>query len=242
MAPTVINIQGSATLRRPAEIAVLNIEVSSSGKDQPTASRNVIQTVNNLQSILDAASLRTPPNNTGDSGSSSSSSSTISPTAPISFYSIASLSTSSSDELDKDSLPTGSRIYTATTSIEIHFRSFATLGTMVVQFSSIPFVSLQGISWKLTDEVQAELEEQARTDALRHAIARARNYAQVIDRNTVTPVKIQDSQQYLFFEGRARQAAFKVADTASFGIGVGIDFEPQVIEVKANLEVEFHAE
>lgn len=229
MAPTIINIQGSATLRSPAERAVLTLEVSSWGKEQTVASSDVVRTVNELQTRLDESC---PRLSNGD----------ISPEAPISFYSIASLSTSYGDETDKDGVPTGQKVYRANTTIELHFRDFLLLGKMVVYFSDVKFVSLQGIMWKLTDQKQAALEEQARTDALRHAIQRANSYAEVIGRTQVTPVKIQDSQQHLFFEGRAMQAAYRKTSYESFGIGVGIDFEPQVMEVKANLEVEFHAE
>ncbi|KIV89306.1 hypothetical protein PV10_08883 [Exophiala mesophila] len=229
MAPTVISIQGSATLRSPAERAVLTLEVASWGKEQKVASNDVVNTVTQLQTRLDESC---PRLSNGD----------ISPEAPISFYSIASLSTSYGDEMDKDGISTGQKVYRANTTIEIHFRDFLLLGKMVVYFSDINFVSLQGITWKLTDEKQAALEEQARTDALRHAIQRANNYAEVIGRTQVTPVKIQDSQQHLYFEGRVMQAAYRKTSSESFGIGIGIDFEPQVMEVKANLEVEFHAE
>ncbi|KEF58514.1 uncharacterized protein A1O9_06440 [Exophiala aquamarina CBS 119918] len=228
MAPTVINVQGKAKLYRVAERAKLDIEISSSEYEQSTASANVVTTVSSLQNQLDEICTR------ADNGE-------ISPSAPVSFYSIGSLTTSSDDEYDEDHNKTGKRLYKATSSVDIRFRDFAKLGEMVVAFSTVPFVSLQGIEWKLTEEKQAALEEQAKLDALRHAFKRATGYADVIGRRNVTPVKIDDTH-YMFAEGRVMQTARKVSSNASYGIGVGLDFEPQQVEVNATLEVEFHAE
>lgn len=229
MAPTVINVQGKAKLYRLAERAKLDIEVSSAEYEQSTASTNVVTTVSSLQNQLDEICTR------------DASSGEISPSAPVSFYSIGSLTTSNADEYDEDHNRTGKRVYKAATSVDIRFRDFTKLGEMVVAFSTMPFVSLQGIEWKLTEEKQAALEEEAKLEALRNAIQRANGYADVIGRKNVSPVKIDDTQ-YTYAEGMVMQTARKIASNASYGIGVGLDFEPQQVEVKATLEVEFHAE
>lgn len=231
MAPTVINIQGKAKLTRLAERAKLDIEVSSSEYEQTIASTNVVSTVGNLQNQLDQLCPTIRPG--GD----------ISPSAPVSFYSIGSLTTSNDDEYDDDHNKTGKRIYKATSTLDIRFRDFAQLGECVVNWSTTPFVSLQGIDWILTPENQTDLEEAAKVHALRHALDRAQVYADVIGRKTVTPVKIDDTQyMYGGAEGRVMQTARKMASTATFGIGVGLNFEPQSVEVNAMIEVEFHAE
>lgn len=230
MAPTVINIQGKAKLSRLAERAKLVIEVSSSEYDQNTASTNVVSTVGNLQNQLDQFCWK---NEGGD----------IHTSAPVSFYSIGSLTTSNDDEYDDDHNKTGKRIYKATSTLDIRFRDFAQLGECVVTWSTTPHVSLQGIDWILTPENQTDLEEAAKVHALRHALDRAQVYADVIGRKTVTPVKIDDTQyMYGGAEGRVMQTARKMASTATFGIGVGLNFEPQSVEVNALIEVEFHAE
>lgn len=228
MAPTVIHVQGKAKLYRVAERAKLDVQVSSSEYEQSAASANVVTTVSSLQNQLDQLCPRL------DSGE-------ISSEAPVSFYSIGSLTTSNDDEYDDDHSKTGKRIYTATSSVDIRFRDFTKLGELVVSFSTMPFVSLQAIEWKLTEEKQADLEEEAKLEALRHAFKRANGYADVIGRRNVTPVKIDDTQ-YMYSEGRVMQTARKISSNASFGIGVGLDFEPQQVEVNATLEVEFHAE
>jgi len=230
MAPTVINVQGKAKLYQLAERAKLDLEVSSSDYEQATASTNVVAAVSSLQNQLDEQCTRDA--STGE----------ISATAPVSFYSIGSLTTSADDEYDEDHHnKTGKRIYRARSSVDVRFRDFGTLGEMVVVFATTPFVSLQGIEWKLTEEKQAALEDDAKLAALRNAIKRAAAYADVIGRPNVAPVKIDDTH-FMYAEGRVMQTARKVASNASYGIGVGLDFEPQLVEVNATLEVEFHAE
>jgi uncharacterized protein YggE len=229
MPPTSINIQGRAKLHKLAERAKLGISVSSSEYTQTEASKNVIEAINAIQTLLDQSLC--PRLENGD----------ISAEATVSFYSIGSLTTSNDDEYDDDHNKTGKRLYSATCSLDIRFRNFKGLGEAVVKWASEPYVSLQGIEWLLTEQSQTTLEEQAKLEALRHAIKRAQGYADVIGRRSVTPVKIEDTQ-YMFGEARIMQATRKMASSASFGIGVGLDFEPQQVEVNATLDVEFHAE
>ena len=224
MAPTQINIQSSSTLSQLAERAQLILNVTSSLYEQAEASKNVVTTAHNIQNQLNELC---PRSASGD----------ISPDAPVSFYSIASLSTSNDDEYDDDNNKTGKRLYTATTKVDIRFRDFKTLGDMVVDFSTMEFIRLQGITWKLTDEKKAQLEEEVRLEALRSAIKRAHAYAKVIGKENVTAAKITDNDDS-YTGGRTMQTARRY----SAAPGVGIDFEPQIVEVRASLEVEFHAE
>ena len=228
MAPTEITIQGRATISKPAERGALLVDITDTSPDKSAVSSNVVSTVNTLQSELDDLCPRLPNND-------------ISPEAPVSFYSIASLSTSSEDEYDADDKKTGRQLHTAKTTLDVRFRDFKKLGDMVVHLSTLPFVHLQGVTWRLTDETQEKLDEEAKMEALHGAIRRANAYAGVIGREKVTAVKIQDEQKY-FARGRTKQTARMASSEAVFGVGVGIDFEPQVMEVSAMVEVEFHAE
>lgn len=249
MAPTAIHIQGHATINAVAERAALSVNVSDSGYDKDQVAKNVIGTVNTLQEQLD---LLCPRLDDGEGD--------IAPDAPVSFYSISSLTTSSRDENDDDdhrrgnyypgggdggdnnNRRSGKLIYTVKTNLDIRFRDFGKLGELVVQLSSTPYVQLAGIDWSLTDEKRVALMEEVRMDALRHAIRRANSFAEIISRSgSVTPVKIQDDQEY-WLKGRVAQTARKAAVSTLFGAVRGIDFEPQLIEVSGTLEVEFHAE
>ncbi|KIX06257.1 uncharacterized protein Z518_04232 [Rhinocladiella mackenziei CBS 650.93] len=228
MVPTVITINSTGLISAPAERAALIVDVIDSGYDKDEASTNVVTTVNNLQAEIDELC---PRLSNGD----------ISPEAPVSFYSIASLSTSSRDEFDKDNKRTGKQIQTVYSKLDIRFRDFAKLGEMVVHLSTVKFVQLKGVTWKLTDQNQSILGEEARMKALVRAMKRAEEYGRVIGRNSVTAVKIEDSEES-YPRPCTKQTARKSAASWATGIGVGIDFEPQTIDVSASLVVEFHAE
>ncbi len=232
MAPTVIKIQGRATIHSLAELATLVVTVSDSGVDKDQVTENVVTMVKLLQGeILNR--LCSPRLANGD----------ISPEAPVSFYSIASLSTSVQDEYDdEENRRTGKKIHRAESELDIRFRDFTQLGITVVQLSQMPYVILGGVTWKLTDERQTLLDEEVRMKALRHAVQRAQAYAQIIGRSqTLTTAQIEDSQEF-YPMGRKAQALLQTASREVFGVGVGIEFEPQVIDVSCTLDVEFHAE
>lgn len=230
MAPTAIHIEGRATINTVAERASLIVDVCDSGEDKATVSKNVVSAVHSLQAELDTLC---PRLHNGD----------ISPDAPVSFYSISSLSTRQEDEFNLDGIRTGKQLQFAESKLDIRFRDFATLSQLVVRLSSTPFVQLRSLSWKLTDEKQAALDEQVRVMALRNAIQRAEAYSRVIGREVLTVVKIVDSQES-YPTSRTKQTARMLGGGmgAAFEVGVGIDFEPQNIEVSATLDVEFSAE
>ncbi|KIW24209.1 uncharacterized protein PV07_09937 [Cladophialophora immunda] len=226
--PTLIHIQGHATITTTAQRAVLNLAASDTGSDKDQVSGHVVSTVNEIQGDLDQLC---PRLENGD----------ISPAAPVSFYSIASLSISAADEYNGKGVRLEKKRYSANSNIAIHFRDFACLGQMVVRLSSMPHVELRGIDWQLEDGRKAELDEQARLKALQHAISRAQAYGTKIGRDKVTCVKIEDVQDS-WPMGRVMQTKRKVTSSATFEVGVGIEFEPQLVEVNATLAVEFHAE
>ncbi|EXJ57706.1 uncharacterized protein A1O5_12496 [Cladophialophora psammophila CBS 110553] len=228
MAPTVIHIQGRATISTTAQRAVLDVHAFDNGPDKNAVSSNVVSTVKSIQADLDQLCPRL------ENG-------VISPSAPVSFYSIASLCISAADEYDNRGHRLEKKLYTAGSKIAIHFRDFACLGEMVVRLSHMPHVELRGISWHLMDAQKAERDEQARLQALEHAMSRAQAYARTIGREKVSCVKIDDIEES-WPTSRVRQTARRATSASTFGVGVGIDFEPQLVDVSATLSVEFHAE
>ncbi|KAH0844094.1 hypothetical protein AYO21_02151 [Fonsecaea monophora] len=226
--PTLIHIQGHATITTAAQRAVLNLAAADSGSEKNEVSRNVVSTVNDIQSELD---LLCPRLETGE----------IRPDAPVSFYSIASLVISAADEFNNNGARLKRKLYSAHSEIAIHFRDLPSLGQMVARLAAMPHIELRGIDWQLLDERKAELDEQARLMALQHAITRAQAYGRTIGREKVVCVKIQDVEQSWPMK-RVMQTARRATSSATFEVGVGIDFEPQLVEVTATLSTEFNAE
>ncbi|OAP59139.1 hypothetical protein AYL99_06437 [Fonsecaea erecta] len=226
--PTLISIQSSATITTTAQRAVLNIAASDTGSDKDEVSSHVVSTVKDIQQDLDHLCPRLAD---GD----------ISPTAPVSFYSIASLSISAADEYDDKHVRQEKKLYSAHSNIAIHFRDFTRLGLMVVRLSRMPFVEMRGIDWELGEASKAELDDEVREQALRKAMIRAQGYSRVIGRATVTCVKIEDVQTSWPVR-KLKQTAMRATSAATFEVGAGIDFEPQLVEVSATISCEFHAE
>jgi len=224
--PTIIHAQGRAVVNHPADRAALVIDIFDEGSTQETVSNHVVTTANQLQAEVDKLC---PRLSNGE----------ISPEAPVSFYSIDSLSTTRRDEYGPDNKRTGLQILGAKTSLDVRFRDFTKLGELVVKLSTIPYVQLRGIDWKLTEETTDRLSEQVRVDALRNAVKMAKAYANVISRPNVTAVKITDSKQDEI--GRVMQMARKSTPLPSSVAG-GLDFEPKTISLSASLDVEFQAE
>lgn len=229
-APTLINIQGRATVKTVAERAALDVLVSDSGFEKVGVSKNVVTAVHAVQSELDQLVSRLE---NGD----------ISPSSPITFYTIASLSIAAGDDYDNqgNQRDPDKKLYTAESTITIHFRDFAVLGEMVVRLSAMNHVGLRGIDWQLTDAKQAWLDEEVRMQALKHAMERAQAYARIIGRDNVSCVKIDDSERF-WPMAHMRQTAMKAAAVEAFAVGAGIQFEPGNIEVSGTVNVEFHAE
>jgi len=229
-APTLIRIQGRATVNSIAERAALNVHLSDSGFDKDQVSKNVVTSVDAVQSELEQLCSRLED---GD----------ISPASPITFYSIASLSVSTGDEYDDLGNPPDpeKKRYTAESTINIHFRDFSVLSDIVVRFSAMEFVGLRGIEWQLTEAKSAWLDEEVRMQALKNAIQRAEAYARIIGKEKVTCVKIEDAQEFWPMP-RVMQTARKTTTVDAFAVGAGIQFEPGKVEISGTVSVEFHAE
>ena len=233
--PTVIHIQGRATIERPAERSAVEVHVSDTGFDKDLITKNVVTAVNTIKNEVDQLS---PRLENGD----------ISPDAPVTFYSIASLKIFIDDRYDRDggrSNDPDKKMYTAESDVDIHFGNFSTLGDTAARLSAMPYVLLRGIDWRLTDAKHARLEEEVREQALRNAIERANAYAKIIGREKVTCVKIEDDGQSGPQHGNLRhRGRGGPNDSASdaLSVSVGIELAPRKVQVNGTVRVEFHAE
>jgi uncharacterized protein len=230
--PTVIHIQGRATVNSIAERATLTVHVSDLGYDKDKVSANVVSSVDAVQTQLEQLCSRLED---GD----------ISPASPITFYSIASLAISTGDDYDHSTgtaADPDKKRYTASSDISIQFRDFSVLSDVVVRFSAMAFVGVQGVEWQLTEAKTAWLDEEVRMQALKNAMERAQAYARIVGREHVTCVKIEDAQEFWPMGRGMMQARQKTAAVEAFSVGAGIQFEPGKVEVSGTLSVEFHAE
>jgi uncharacterized protein YggE len=237
--PTTITISTKSTQKTLAERALLDILITDSGHSKQTVASNVVTAVHTVQSHLDA--LTGPRLENGD----------ISPDKPITFYSIESMSMDVRDYYDNEThqLDPERKVYTAESSISVHFRDFQVLGQIVVELSSTPHVNLRGVQWTLTEAKKAWLEEETRLQALRAAMERAGNYARVIGREGgVRVARILDGEEEGGGNYRGMPAMMMArkapggGDVLGAGVMAGIDFTPRMVEVSGGLKVEFIVE
>lgn len=234
-----IHTIGTSTLSRAAEEAVLTLEVYSSGPTQTGVSVEVTTISNLLQSELEA--------NSAGKSAADRADSTPSPCTDevsISHWSMSSLSTSSyipwdaqkgEEKQEKD------RVYTARTTFEVTFSSFARLGQIVSNLTKMPHVSVVNIQWRLTTPTKAWMSKASRKLAIEDAVEKATDYAMALGRTTLGPLEVSDTDMgggdHFATAYRSNIRHRKINDEEE----ESLHFTPQNCEVHCSVKVLFEA-
>lgn len=238
MPPLIINVDGTSTISRRAERAVVFIQVSSSGPDQQQVASEVTTVAITLQ-----AKLRQLSKNEVPPGSTAADSTTA-----ITHWSMNTLSTGSyliyhdGDRRRHDSERQKSRQYNAHVSFEVKFADFTTLGSVCTDLAKMQFVSVRNIDWRLTDKTKASLIGMSRKLAVEDAVSKAKDFASAVGKATVAAVEINtDSNGYgrsagMFGATRAYAPADAVEGEDA------LNFEPEDVDLSCSVQVKFEAE
>lgn len=225
MAVLEISVKGTSTLHHVAERGVLYVDVISESPDQAAVSEDVKKTSNEINETFQQLAPKTETGN-------------ATPEASITKFSMGLLRNYSYIPRDKDNKPLP-LAHNAKISFEAIFRDFEKLGLIASNLFAKPHVHVNRIEWRLTDPTKEKLESESRKAALLNAIRRAKEYAEIVQREVVV-VKILDdghktghrtlqSPRYDHFGGVSSSPA-------------GIALEPEDIEVTASVEVKFVSE
>ena len=223
MAPLEIKLTGNSVISRPAERAVLSVDVSSEGTSRETVSNDVTVTSNNLVKIFRELALKDEDGNaTSD--------------APVTVFSTPSLQTrswipTSSRNNETVQLP---RRFQASSSLKVIFRDFEKLGEISDMLFKMPHTDVAETEYILTDKTQEGLGSESRKAALRDAIQRAQDYAEVVGKKVVA-VEITD--QGYTSGGRTKQTARRSNYSSSPGVGLSV--EPEDVQLKSSVTVKF---
>ncbi|OAL44481.1 hypothetical protein IQ07DRAFT_592168 [Pyrenochaeta sp. DS3sAY3a] len=175
MAPLEINVTGAGTTYRPAERSVLILLAKS--KPFPTAQGADSAVASIINSLCDAIAPYCPH----DIATASKNENT-----GIAHYSFTTFETSSGHSRSHDT-STGlafsksskyETTFTASMEMSIEFIDFALLARIATQVRSMESVAIKSHTWTLTPSTQIEVQSQARKDAAKNAILKARNYAE----------------------------------------------------------------
>lgn len=227
MAPLSIGVGGNSVIEHDPERGVLHVAVKSDGPDQETVSKEVTTTSNKLNEFFKDLSPNAETETTAEH-------------APVTIFSSTHVRTWSAVPTDRDNKPLD-RVYYASSSFAVTFRDFTKMSEVVGKLVALPKVEIQSIDWCLTAETRKVLDVQSRKDAMRDAINKANDYAQVIGREVVA-VSVEDGQ------GNGARRHMPQARMGLFGgvrAGAGeestqsLDLTPQRIEHTGSVYVRF---
>lgn len=163
--------------------------------------------------------------------------------APVTWWSAEQLRTWSQRPWHKDGkqLPL---VHHASVAVDVKFRDFAALSRWVGEhIASTGGFRVASVDWALTAARRESLIADARTRAVRDALARAQQYADALDLGTVRPVALADAGMLgaaLQREGGTGATFLRAAATA--GGGGDVELIPEDIEVAATVDARFLAD
>lgn len=220
-----IVLDGVSTLNHVAERGILFLNISSEGSDRELVSHEVTTTSNQIrQTFTDLA----PKTETGAA--------TLE--APVTKFSTGAIRSWKSDHrhLDEKSFY---KQHHASVSFEAIFRDFETLGRIATSFLAMPHVDITRIEWRLTDPTQTKLVSKSRKAALLDAIEKAKDYAEVVQREVI-PVEITENGSS--FIGMTMQTANSMRTGVQTSSSAGFTLEPEDVQLKAYVKVKFMTE
>ena len=224
-----ISTLGTSVLSRQAERAVVTLDVSGSGRTQSNVSQEVNSTSNRLQSILQALAPKIGSGETDPDAASDTA---------VTHWSMSSLSTGSHIPWGRQKEEEGKCVYTARTSFEITFRDFSKLGQVVSDMAYLPHVSIRNITWRLTDTTKGQLGQLSRKEAVKDAIAKARDYADVLEKKHIRAVEVNDVD----LGGSPGSTGALTLFGSSTQQNESLHFTPKSCEVQCSVKVQFEAE
>ncbi|MCJ1383212.1 hypothetical protein MMC17_006325 [Xylographa soralifera] len=218
-----INVTGESVVSRHAERGVLSIAVSSQGPSQETVSQDVTLASNHLRTTFKAASPKTA---SGEAALD----------AAITVFSMTALNTQTWIPQDRSGNPLPPRLYSAKCNFHVIFRDFDKLAEVASMLFTTPHVSIESTKWRLTDDTLAGLASESRKMAMRDAVRKANDFAEVIGRQ-VFAVEITDHGSST--GQRTKQTArMERPPVDAKGIGT-LALEPEDVELTASVEVKF---
>ncbi|KAL6399548.1 hypothetical protein AUP68_18097 [Ilyonectria robusta] len=176
--PFVITVTGRSEIPHPAERALINVHVASSGTDKATVSSQVISTAKTIESLLRELS---PQADSPDAKQASA----------LPHWSKTSLSFTSHVPYG----PHGGqkpRQYDARIGFDIRLKEFKAVGSFGTKLSDLPHVEVNNILWILTPTTEKSYGAQLRKEEARDARQKALDYCEVLGCTNLRPVVLSD--------------------------------------------------
>jgi uncharacterized protein YggE len=231
--PLTISVTGTSLIHKKAELALLDVEICSTGFSRSFVSSEVQLSCRRLEDLLRKSS----------TAASSASTSAVE-TPIVKHWAMANIHTSSHLPTDPNGvvLKNAQRIYSTTISFNIRIIEFGALGTFANQVALIPYTSIHGVRWALHNSTRKVYEIQSRSKAVEDALERAKDYAKALGLSAVWPVEVRevqwgDNDADAKIKGMARPGV--VDPTQGFA---HVFLNPEEVTLSARVECKFEAE
>ncbi|KAJ6172434.1 hypothetical protein N7470_001501 [Penicillium chermesinum] len=231
MAPLTITVNGTSRLTRPAERGVMNISVEAEGTDKELVSLQVTSASNEMHKLFTELSPKT------EAGIATAE-------AAVTHFSSTMLRSWHQTPRGSDGIAVA-RVYHASSSITATFRNFAAMNDIAGKLILNPHVHIKSIDWELTDATIQSLGQESRKLAMRDAIQKAEDYADVIGRKVVV-TEINSGGYSGDLNVRCMMAT--APGGALFGRSSpapehdSLDLTPQEIKIEGSVSVKFESE
>ncbi|KAL9095091.1 MAG: hypothetical protein Q9165_002694 [Trypethelium subeluteriae] len=242
-----IHIEASSTVSRLAERGILFIGVSSSGTSKSTVFEDTTRVSNELQALF------------GPLNAKDASTGLPSANAAVTWWSMQSITTRTWIPTTYDSKTQehkqGERQYSANTSFTVKFKDFARLNDIATDLTTQQFVTVNGVTWGLTDVTRDALACENRRNAVANAIAKARDYATaaVGEHAVVRAVDLKELQDgsetgagRVMPQGMGGMMQMPQMLQSQTGpvpsVHGGLNFRPQDVDLQAKVKVKFSVE
>ena len=102
----------------------------------------------------------------------------------------------------------------------------------------MPLVSIGRVEWRLTDATKESLASESRREAVKNAVVKARDYADVLGKGEPEVVEVSD-ESGIFRQGLRELASHHSTNGRGQGAGEILDFEPESVQLNTTVTVKF---
>ena len=223
-----IEVSGNSSISRRAERAILHVRVANNGPEQMQVSTDVMQSSKQLQAMLKELCPRDQAGKLEDGAS-------------VTHWSMSTLSTGSHQQYNAKK-EENTRVFTANTAFEVKFADFGKLGSVATQLSTLPFISIDRIDWRLTDATRASFATQSRQRAVMDAVEKAKDFAAAVNMENVVAIEISDTKGgNIYMDPRIRAHYHGGGEMHRGPQDEGLSFEPENVDVTCGVQIVFRA-
>jgi uncharacterized protein YggE len=233
--PLTISVTGTSLILQKAELALLDVEISTTGFSRSFVSSEVQLSCRRLEDLLRKSSFAATSSTTAPSSLNNATSTVQKPI--VKYWTMNNIHTSTHLPTDASGvvLKNAQRSYTTTISFVIHITEFGALGTFASNVVLIPYTCIKGVRWRLHGSTRKDFESKLRSLAVEDALERAKDYAKALGLSAVWPVEVKEVR-WCDEDGDARMKGVRrvgVADPV---------FEPEEVMLSARVDCKFEAE